>query len=94
MPKPGTNKFRLVTDHSTGLFALNSMILQDDIAGVTLDNVQHLGNGLHHFLWMHWGKNLQLWKADVLKAYRHMPMHPLWQVKQIVSFGDKCYVDR
>jgi len=94
VPKPGTSKFRLVTDHSAGQFALNLMISQDDIAGVTLDNVQHLGNGLHHFCQMHWGKNLQLWKADILEAYRHMPMHPLWQVKQIVSFGDKCYVDR
>jgi hypothetical protein len=94
MPKPGTNKFRLVTDHSTSPFALNSMILWDDIAGVTLDNVQHLSNGLRHFRQMHWGKNLQLWKADVSEAYRHMPMHPLWQIKQIVSFSDKCYVDR
>jgi hypothetical protein len=94
VPKPGTNKFRLVTDHSAGPYALNSMISWGDIAGVALDNVQHLGNGLRHFHWTHWGKNLQLWKADVSEAYRHMPMHLLWQVKQIVSFSDKRYVDR
>ena len=23
-----------------------------------------------------------------------MPMHPLWQIKQVVSFQGKCYVDR
>ncbi|KAG1726943.1 hypothetical protein EDD22DRAFT_738561, partial [Suillus occidentalis] len=46
VPKPGTNKFRLVTDHSAGQFSLNSMISRDDIAGVTLDNIEHLGSGL------------------------------------------------
>ena len=43
VPKPGSAKFRLVTDHSAGTYALNHMISQDDIAGVTLDNVQDLG---------------------------------------------------
>ena len=37
VPKPGTSKFRLVTDHNTGQFALNNMILCKDIAGVILD---------------------------------------------------------
>ncbi|KAG1737264.1 hypothetical protein EDB19DRAFT_1637136, partial [Suillus lakei] len=32
VPKPGTNKHRLVTDHSAGKHALNSMISHDDIA--------------------------------------------------------------
>ncbi|KAG1904348.1 uncharacterized protein F5891DRAFT_1184557 [Suillus fuscotomentosus] len=27
-------------------------------------------------------------------AYRHMPMHPLWQIKQIVSFDGEWRVDR
>ena len=44
--KPGSSKFHLVTDHSAGQFALNNMILCEDIAGVTLDNVQDLGNAL------------------------------------------------
>jgi len=35
-----------MTDHSAGQFALNNMISRDDIAGVTLDNVQDLGNAL------------------------------------------------
>ena len=38
VPKPGSNKHRLVTDHSAGQFALNNMISRDDIAGVTIDN--------------------------------------------------------
>ena len=27
------------------------------------------------------------------EAYRLVPMHPLWQIKQIVSFEGKRYVD-
>ncbi|KAG2113133.1 uncharacterized protein F5147DRAFT_770991 [Suillus discolor] len=88
VPKPGTSKFHLVTDHSAGLYALNSMISRDDIAGVTLDNVHHLGNGLRHYCRSHLGGDLQLWKADVSEAYRHMPMHLLWQIKQVVILGE------
>ena len=94
VPKPGTNKHRLVTDHSAGKYALNSMISRDDIAGVTLDNVQDLANGLRVFRRNRPHAQLNLWKADVSEAYRHMPMHPLWQIKQIVSFQDLRYVDR
>jgi len=46
VPKPGVKKFHFVTDHSAGQFALNNMISWNDIAGVTLDNVQDLGNAL------------------------------------------------
>ena len=48
VPKPGTSKFHLVTDHSAGQFALNNMISHEDIAGVILNNVQDLGNALHY----------------------------------------------
>jgi hypothetical protein len=94
VPKPGTSKFRLVTDHSAGQYSLNSMISRDDIAGVMLNNIEHLGSGLRHYRQTHFGGNLQLWKADISEAYRHMPMHPLWQVKQIVTFDGNCFVDR
>jgi hypothetical protein len=94
VPKPGTNKHQLVTDHSAGKFALNNMISHNDIAGVTLDNVHDLANGLRVFRRSRPNAQLNLWKADVSEAYRHMPMHPLWQVKQIVSFQGRRYVDR
>jgi hypothetical protein len=86
-------KFRLVTNHSAGNFSLNSMITKEDIAGVTLDNVQHLGNTLWQFRALEGDGPLVIWKADVSEAYRHMPMHPLWQVKQIVSFEGHRHVD-
>ena len=70
------------------------MISREDTAGVTLDNVQDLGNALRHLRQENPDLDLILWKADVSKAYRRMPMHPLWQIKQVVSFGSKCHVDR
>ena len=94
LPQPGSKKFRLVTDHSAGQFALNNMISQEDIAGVTLDNVQDLGDALRYLRQQEPDLDLILWKADVSEAYRHMPMHPLWQIKQVVSFHSKRYVDR
>ncbi|KIK39920.1 hypothetical protein CY34DRAFT_33636, partial [Suillus luteus UH-Slu-Lm8-n1] len=45
VPKDG-GKFHLVTNHSAGEFSLNSMIDKEDIAGVTLDNVQDLGGAI------------------------------------------------
>ena len=94
VPKPGSDKLRLVTNHSASEFALNDMISRDDIAGVTLDNVQDLANGLR--LYRENGgdsDDLIVWKADVSEAYRHMPMHPLWQIKQVVSFEGVRYID-
>ncbi|KIK75203.1 hypothetical protein PAXRUDRAFT_173487 [Paxillus rubicundulus Ve08.2h10] len=93
VPKPGTDKYRLVTDHSAGEFALNNVIRCEDIAGVTLDNIQDLGNALWLFHRSNPHEELVIWKADVLEAYHLIPMHPLWQVKQVVSFQGKCYVD-
>ena len=37
----------LITD-SVGQFALNNMISREDIAGVTLNNAQDLGNALRY----------------------------------------------
>ncbi|KAG2754245.1 DNA/RNA polymerase [Suillus brevipes Sb2] len=94
VPKPNSDKHRLVTDHSAGKFALNSMILHEDIAGVTFDNVQDLGNGLRVHRRSNPDTPLVIWKADVSEAYRQMPMRPLWQIKQVVSFQGRRYIDR
>ncbi|KAG2337484.1 hypothetical protein BDR05DRAFT_952562 [Suillus weaverae] len=81
-------KYRLVTNHSTGSFSLNSMIAKADIAGVTLNNVQHLGNALCQYRQQEGDGPLVIWKVDISEAYRHMPMHPLSQIKQIISFEE------
>ncbi|THU76724.1 hypothetical protein K435DRAFT_878802 [Dendrothele bispora CBS 962.96] len=35
----------------------------------------------------HPGEKLVLWKSDVANAFRLVPIHPLWQIKQIVTSG-------
>ena len=94
VPKPGVRKFRLVTDHSAGEFALNNMISHADVAGVTLDNVYNLGQALRSFRVANPSHRLIIWKGDVSEAYRLMPMHPLWQIKQVVTVNGQWYVDR
>src|ERR1700731_1547101 len=37
---------------------------------------------------------LIIYKTDVAEAYRLCPMHPLWQLKQIVSVDGTKHVDR
>jgi hypothetical protein len=54
------------------------MIAKEDIAGVTLDNIQDLGNAIQEYWLSHPQDPLIIWKADVSEAYHHMPMHPLW----------------
>lgn len=92
VPKRGTSDFRLITDHSGGRYPLNSMINYDDISGMPLDDMRHLGKKL--LLAHAKGRKLILWKSDVAEAYRHCPMHPHWQIKQINTIDGKRHVDR
>jgi hypothetical protein len=48
IPKPGTNKMRLITDHSAGTHSLNSLI-PEDCRSVRFDNLHDLGCALRHF---------------------------------------------
>ena len=95
VPKPGTDKLRLVVDHSASTYSLNSMISRDDIAGSKLDTIKDLVDSLIHFRREHGPLvKLVLFKSDVSAAYRRLPMHPLWQIKQIVTVEGLRYVDR
>ncbi|TFY52988.1 hypothetical protein EVJ58_g9702 [Rhodofomes roseus] len=94
VPKPNTDKLRLVTNHSAGPFALNSMITKQAIAGVVMDGVPAIGYALREFRRKH-GRSVQLvmWKSDVSQAYRLIPMSPFWQIKQIVTIDGERHVD-
>ena len=46
VPKPHLTNFRLVTNHSAGMYSLNSMIKREDICRYPLDNMTHLGEML------------------------------------------------
>jgi hypothetical protein len=93
VPKPNSTKLRLVVDHSAGEFSLNSMIDLDDSLGVKLDGMHSLGLSLLQFQREHGNVPLVVFKSDVSQAYHHLPMHPLWQLKQVITVNNNRYVD-
>lgn len=92
IPKADSSKLRLINNHSAGPFALNAMIDKAHV-GMRPDNVQDLGRNLLAFRKIHGNIPLWLFKSDVSNAYRHLPMHPLWQIRQIVKIANRCHVD-
>jgi hypothetical protein len=91
------DKLRLVVDHSAGIYSINSMIDRHAIAGVKLDGIKTLGDSIRAFrasLPVDESIPLMLWKSDVAAAYRQMPMHPLWQIKQAINIDDHFCIDR
>jgi len=95
VPKPRSTDLRMVTDHSAGRYSLNSMIPHDDIAGYPLDNLKNLGEILLN-LREKIGSQvpLILFKSDIAEAYRLLPVHKKWQLKQINTVDGLRYVDR
>ena len=84
VPKLGSTDLRMVTDHSAGPYSLNSMIDHDFVTSYPLDNLFHMGEMLlFHCRHVQNDKQLVMWKLDVAEAYRLMPLHPLWQIKQV-----------
>lgn len=94
VPKPNSDKLRLVVDHTAGDYSLNSMIECDSIKGTKLDGLHSLGASLLRFRRQHPNVDLVLFKSDVSQAFRRLPMHPLWQVKQILTVHGQRHVDR
>jgi hypothetical protein len=96
IPKPG-DKLRLIVDHSAGSYSINSMINRGSISGVKLDGIKTLGDSIRAFRAKQpdgLAPPLVLWKSDVAAAYRQMPMHPLWQIKQAVQINNEFCIDR
>ncbi|EJD44846.1 hypothetical protein AURDEDRAFT_166028, partial [Auricularia subglabra TFB-10046 SS5] len=92
VPKPHSDKFRLVVDHSAGNPSLNSFIDRSNVS-TRLDTLHDLVRFLRAQRARGCGQ-LSMFKSDVSKAYRRLPAHPLWQIKQIVSVGGARHVDR
>jgi hypothetical protein len=87
-------KLRFCVNHSAEPHSRNSLIDKAD-ASVPLDNLQDLGKILRRVRSEH-GPHVRLvvFKSDVAKAYRRIPMHPLWQIKQVVKVDGEYCVDR
>jgi hypothetical protein len=94
VPKPDSNDFRLIVDHLHGEFSPNSRIQKAEIAGVKLDGIRSLGASLRSHRKARPNSELVIWKSDISEAYRLCPMHPLWQLNQIVAIEGEKHVDR
>ena len=70
------------------------MIRHDKVAGFPLDNMVLFGEMLMDLERREPGKEKVVWKSDVSEAYRILPMHPLWQIKQVTQVNDQYFVDR
>ena len=94
VPKP-PDTLQLINHQSYGDHSLNSMILREDVAGTCMDGIRSLGTALLRF-WEEYGDDVELviYKSDISHAYWNFWVHPLWQIKQIVSVGAEQYVDR
>jgi len=93
VPKSTPGKYRIIIDQSSGPHALNSMIPKGQVK-VKLDNVHDLGTALLAVRKKHPKRKLTLFKSDVKSAYRQLPLHPSWQIKQVVSIDGQRHVDR
>jgi hypothetical protein len=78
---------------SAGPHAPNSWIDKGD-SSVHFDNLQDFGSILREVHRRHKGPPAWLFKDDVSGAYRRWPVHPLWQIKQIVTIDGQRHVDR
>ncbi|KAF8552562.1 hypothetical protein OG21DRAFT_1533697 [Imleria badia] len=95
VPKPRSEKLHMVIDHSAGSPSLNDMIDRNLIGGTKMEGMRSFGASLLAFRAQHPNARLVIFKFDVSMAYRHMPMHPLWQLKQVITAPDGNYhVDR
>jgi hypothetical protein len=81
VPKPDGDK-RMVTNHSAGDFALNSLISSTSTTGAPLDGLKHLANSLIEMRRIHGDAELSVFKSDVKGAHRLMPLCPEFQIKQ------------
>jgi hypothetical protein len=90
--KPHSEKLRLVMDQSSGTHSPNMLIVQDKVK-VPLNNLHDLGACLLDAC-VKYGADQQLivFKSDVSQAYCRLPMHPLWQLFQVITIDGMCYV--
>lgn len=93
VPKDKGATFRMVTDHSAEPYSLNSMIDKETVPPSPMDNMRHIGDRLLEARRQNPHQRLVMWKADVSEAYRLIPLHPHWQLKQVNTLHDRRYVD-
>ncbi|KIJ24645.1 hypothetical protein M422DRAFT_194440 [Sphaerobolus stellatus SS14] len=93
VPKPNSAGLRLITDQSAGPHSLNSFIPRD-AATVRYDNMHDFGKLLRKAHSKYGRAPAYLFKSDCSEAFRRIPMHVLWQIRQIVTVDGERHVDR
>jgi hypothetical protein len=88
-----SGKLQLVVDHSAGDFSPNSHISRDDVHN-NLNTVHHLTHNMLHFHKVHGRPPRWIFKSDVSQVYRHLPMHPAWQMHQVITTNGEQRVDQ
>jgi hypothetical protein len=70
------------------------MIAREDVVGAKMDSISDLIAAILRYRRKRPKTVLILFKSDVSAAYRRLPLHPLWQIKQIVTVDNVRHVDR
>ncbi|KAF8583650.1 DNA/RNA polymerase [Ramaria rubella] len=93
VPKPHSDKLRLINDQSAGPHSPNSWVAKADMH-ICLDNLQDFGMSLQYIHRKYGCPPACLFKDDVSSAYRRWPMHFLWQIKQIITIDGMRHVNQ
>ncbi|KAF8591611.1 hypothetical protein K439DRAFT_1644223 [Ramaria rubella] len=93
IPKPHSDKLRLINDLSAGQFPCNSMIPKGE-GSVRLNGMRSFGKALQLAHHTHPGSPLTIFKSNITRAYWLIPMHPLWQLHQIITIDGERHVNR
>lgn len=95
VPKPHSEKLRLVTNFSGGDFSRNSTISRFDTNRTRMDGIRELSDHLRELRRTH-GPDVEIniFKSDVKGAFKVLPMHILWQPWQVYRIAGKYHVDR
>ena len=92
IPKPHLDKWHLVVDHSVGDYSPNLFISPDN-ASVHLGTLHVLRKALLKIRAHHGNVHLVLFKTDISQAYLCLPVHPLWQMCQIVKILNSYHIN-
>ncbi|KAJ7038117.1 hypothetical protein C8F04DRAFT_1256145 [Mycena alexandri] len=85
VPKSRSTKLRLCSHMSAGQFCQNNMVDRSQVKGARLDTLHNFIAALLKYRRSNPDKRLVAFKSDVSSAFRLIPSHPLWQIKQVVT---------
>ena len=83
------NKPQVITDHVGS--GLNDGIPKDQ-ACVQYDNMHTFSQVLHSAIQKNPDQKIITFKSNIAFAFLNLPVHPLWQIQQIVQVGDESYI--